>query len=320
MGLNALSRPTEPDALSKDEEVKQSGRGIGLFKSIHNGLRSLFSRSRVLQKSEGSSSFEKTPAYVALPTTFDRLPLEVLVCIMEYLPAESAAAFCLTSKDFFHTLGNHHFARILSPETTKLDKLALMELLAVDLPDQVACGHWMRLHQIENIRRYDWYRTVSHLAPACAKQDRKDCLYLICDHFSTRTFKMVMKLYCQKSDYAWLLGNLRTSPEIKRDEFYLILYTEECYIDQGRLMQRLQRVYFPRAGFDFNPNPVKGMICPHLHIKERQEELEAKTNRMIECQQCRTQYRLVFKHFENQGLGLVVSIWKDPGPRPENPI
>jgi hypothetical protein len=261
MPRNARYQSFEADTQSQHKR-KGLGRKIDLIEGIEYVLQSLFLGPRVLQESETSSSLEEIHDDTISPCVLNRLPLELLICIMKYLPPESVMAFSLTCKNSLRSLGTQQVARIRH----RTNKLALVNLLAADLPDQVACWHCIRLHKIENFRRYthssywtsnhsrlDCFRKYSHLLfPSCVDRGRDAVHDGIGDNFSTTTFQMVMKLYGQQSAYAWLLDTMSAPASIKESHHYVMLYTDECCIHQGRLMQRLRRVYFPRERSYFN--------------------------------------------------------------------
>ena len=90
----------------------------------------------------------------------NKVPLELLLYIIDFLPSESAVAFSLSCMHLKCLLGTQHFLRVTS--STK-DTLALLNLLALDLPKHVVCNSCKRLHNTENLLRYNCmtYRTGS---------------------------------------------------------------------------------------------------------------------------------------------------------------
>jgi hypothetical protein len=84
-------------------------------------LRRLLSRSR------------RRPAAL-LSSILNRVPLEILVYMMDFLPPESAAAFSLSCMQLKCLLGTQHFLKVAS---SAKNTLALLGLLALDLPNQV---------------------------------------------------------------------------------------------------------------------------------------------------------------------------------------
>lgn len=88
-------------------------------------FRSVFFRLWGPQKPHGFSS-----------STLSKVSQEILIYIMDYLHPESAVALSLACKHLLYSLGTRHFAKMCS----STHKLAVLELLAIDLQDQVACS------------------------------------------------------------------------------------------------------------------------------------------------------------------------------------
>jgi hypothetical protein len=82
----------------------------------------------------------------------NKVPLELLLYIIDFLLSESAVAFSLSYMHLKCLLGTQHFLKVAS---SSKDTLALLDLLALDLPNQVVCSPCQRLHNMENLRRYN---------------------------------------------------------------------------------------------------------------------------------------------------------------------
>jgi hypothetical protein len=92
------------------------------------------------------SRFEAQPRPVALENSpLNRRPNEVLLCIMDYLPASSATSFSLSCLQLQHRIGNRHIKN-LSGSTE--DTVKFLNLLERDLPDQIVCYACNKLHKI----------------------------------------------------------------------------------------------------------------------------------------------------------------------------
>lgn len=81
-----------------------------------------------------------------------KVPIEILLIIMDHLPLESAVAFSLSCMYLKRNLGTQHLSRLASSTE---DTLALLNLLALDLPNCVVCSACKRLHEMENLRSYN---------------------------------------------------------------------------------------------------------------------------------------------------------------------
>jgi hypothetical protein len=130
--------------------------------------------------------------------------LDILLCIMDFLPSESAVAFSLSWMHLKCLLGTQHFLKVAS---SSKDNLALLDLLALDLPNHVVCSTCRRLHNMENLGRYNMttyisshtcYHCNSLCFPACVSRHQSSNASEITSLFGTTAFKMVIKRYHQR--------------------------------------------------------------------------------------------------------------------------
>lgn len=87
------------------------------------------------------------------PTPLFNLSIDVLLMISDYLWSEnhvSAAAFSVYFKAVYLRLCDHSTGDLVSA-----DRLALLESLAIDLPNQIACSRCLRLHDMANVTKYN---------------------------------------------------------------------------------------------------------------------------------------------------------------------
>ncbi|CZT11217.1 uncharacterized protein RCO7_15123 [Rhynchosporium graminicola] len=277
-----------------------------------------------------------------------KLPLEIIMCIMEFLPSESTIALSLTCKHYLRCFFEKCLAKMLS----STDKVALLELLAIDLRDQIACSACVRLQKFENVRRYrdstydsDVSLNLQRLAiaqePACVNRDIQNQVSEISGNFSSTAFKMVMKMYRQQaptsisdlpkiyrldSDHYSLLQSMSREANTTKMHSGISIDAEDFIIHQGRLMHRLQVVYLYRK----KPDLIRltyfcvpySHICHHVYLQRglRTREMESKVTQRNQCQSCRTEYSVSFMNSEMYGPCAVVNRWKDLGPGPEDGI
>jgi hypothetical protein len=205
-------------------------------------LRRPLSRSRERQRPTALSS-----------SIFNKVPVDILVHIMDYLPSESAVASSLSCMHLKCLLGTQHFSRVTS--STK-NTLALLNLLVLDLPNDVVCSVCTRLHNMENLLRYNCvtYSANSTTSqynslrlPACVGQDWNKKAYAITGLIGTTAFKMAIKRYHQQPECTKLL-KIMSSKEAKimKTGDYVRQFREECRVVQGCLMHRLQSVHVLR--------------------------------------------------------------------------
>lgn len=283
-----------------------------------NYLRRLFRRSRAPQKP------------VALPSSsIQSLPVEILLCILDLLPPASAVAFSLSCHQLKNIFGTRNSINLaLSTE----DTLALLELLARGLPNQIVCAPCKRLHAMENMYRYNSAsytcdrRTAQYASmrlPACVSRDR-DGNGNISELFGTAAFKMAMKRYHQEPECTELLEMMSTRKVLSRESnSYAWQFREECCIIQGHLMQQRQSVYISRKGLplstisSFMNDPPSEFICRHVDFRTSEYLAGAGVQR---CQSCCTRYRIDFMDYDDHGVAMFFTRWKDLGSSPESEI
>lgn len=174
-----------------------------------------------------------------------KVPIEILLIIMDHLPLKSAVAFSLSCMYLKRNLGTQHLSRLASSTE---DTLALLNLLVLDLPNCVVCSACKRLHEMENLRSYNSLTysagcttpryALSH-PPACVSKDRKNDSYVITDLFGSVAVNMAIKRYQNQTDCTELLKIMSRETEIVDWGSHLRRYREECRFVRGHLMHRL---------------------------------------------------------------------------------
>jgi len=218
-------------------------------------------------------------------------------------------------------LGTKHFIELASsPEHT----LALLELLALDLPNQVVCSACKRLHDMKNIRRYNSataHQYSSFRFPKCVSRDRDNETFAVTSLFGATAFKMAIKRYHQQSDCTEILKVMssKAAKTTEREE-YLRQSREECRVIQGSLIQRKQSVYISRissTATSMNYDTPSAMICGHIRFTPSQHNASSAIKR---CHKCRTEYRVDFKYYDGHGLAIFITTWKDLGTGPDTEV
>jgi hypothetical protein len=254
-----------------------------------------------------------------------KMPVEVLNLIMEYLPLESRVAWTLTCKHFKSLLGTHHFADIDSKEK----KLAVLDVLARDLPNAIVCPICRRFHYMENIARYlhctydkhdEKYLPYYHMTyPACLHEDFFLHTRLLNKNIGATAFRMVVKRYEQQPECTELLKAI-SSPFLRAmgREKHVFISTEEFRIVQGDLILRKQTLFLPRSlkirMLDYVYNPPEGNICRHQRIAGSWRHVEVWP---MKCNRCFTEYKLDFK-YNKTGYGMFLTTWKSLGTSPNH--
>ncbi|CAD6451557.1 575066a2-9553-4fd4-8098-3bb20c4bccac [Sclerotinia trifoliorum] len=254
------------------------------------------------------------------------VPVEILSDIMDFLPLESAVAFSLSCMHLGRLLGTQHFSRI---STSAEGTLALLNLLALDLPDQVVCSVCKRLHHMQNLLRYNCitYGTCSTTRaytslrfPACVTRDRDNETWIITERFGETAVNMVLKRYHQNPEDRELLKFMsHHKAKITNWGKYLRQWREECRIVQGHLVHRVQSVFISRecsSTADFKPpSTASENICPHIRFQTSLKYIGSGVRR---CCKCPTEYRIDFKFFEGLGWARFFTRWKDFGSEGES--
>jgi hypothetical protein len=246
---------------------------------------------------------------------------------MDYLPSESAVAFSLSCMHLKRLLGTQNFLRVI---TSTKDTLALLNLLALDLPNQVVCSACKRLHDMQNLQRYNSatysagstiFQYDSLRFPACVSQDRDNDTYVITKLFGSTAVKMAIKRYHQQPECTKLLKIMSSkAAETIERRHYVQQFREECRIIQGCLIHRLQSVYIPRkclGTLPFRHDPPFEKICPHIKFRTSEHNIGSGMRR---CQECRTEYRIDFKYYDGHGLAMFFTRWKDLGAGPDGEV
>jgi hypothetical protein len=260
-------------------------------------------------------------------SALDSISLDILLCITDYLPLESAVAFFLSCSHLKHLLGLQQFSKLASSTE---HTLALLDLLAIDLPNCIVCVPCRRLHKMENLQRYNsaTYSSGSKIRqydslrlPVCVAKDRNDDTGRITDLFGATAFKMAIKRHHQQPGYTRLLSIMSNkAAQTVEHGGYVRQSREECRVIRGRLMHRLQNVRISRTclnGTTFVDDLYPEMICPH--IKLRRSMLENRSG-IRRCRECRTEYSIDFNYYNSHGRAMFFTRWKDLGPDPENEV
>jgi hypothetical protein len=228
------------------------------------------------------SHFKARPRPVALENSpLNRLPNELLLCIIDHLPASSAASFSLSCLQIQHRIGNWYIQN-LSGSTE--DTVEFLNLLERDMQDQIGCSACKKLHKIKHARRYmeNSLRPRWRQRPACVLRDwdNSNLLYLH-DNFSSVVFKMAMKRYNQNNpEHAKLLKLLAVRMETGRGFDHIRKYSQQIRIINGSLFIRQQIAFHFLSTASFRARPFSNSflnlsmewweashwICPHLEF------------------------------------------------------
>jgi hypothetical protein len=279
------------------------------------------------------SRFRKWRRPVALESSvLGKIPLELLLQITEHLPAPSAAAFSISCMQIKCLIGDRYLRNLVGRPA---NKIAFLDILALDLPDQVVCPICQRLHKMENATRYIPRRT----AAACLFDDENVVLGSLTGvNFSTTLFRMAMKRYQQNPECSQLL-KLLSYRRTKLESGYVNHYKEDCRIIQGIMIHRVQKVYL---SIELITLPFLE-ICRHLNFGMGKDSTYVGTSvycgndleqvwstnwnlasqekhnngsGLMRCPHCWTEFRFDFKYYPGYKVALFFTRWKNLGSGP----
>jgi hypothetical protein len=279
-----------------------------------------------------------------------KIPLELLVQIIEYLPAPSAAAFSISCMQIKRLIGDPYLRNLAGrPANT----LAFLDILALDLPDQVVCSSCQKLHKMENAARYISMTRQGGPAPECLSDDQYAMVEgFISINFSSTVFRMAMKRYQQNPECSQLLKLLSYDTDTRLGSSYVKQSRADCRIIQGLMIHRVQNVFLSATSSTspaFTTDPLFE-ICRHLDFRTDTHSVYVATtlfcnflprvtdyrkvwstacnltglerhntgSGLMRCHHCWTEFRIDFKQYPGHGMAMFFTRWKNLGAGPDD--
>jgi hypothetical protein len=279
-----------------------------------------------------------------------KLPTEVLTKIMEHLPASSATSFTFSCKQTYRRLGST-YSSILMEDSGEI--FAYLNLLARDLPDQIACQMCGRLHKITSAHWYASQPCGPHsLYEDCKRYEHGyDVKRNLGDEFNILVFQMAMKQYKLGLNCDQLLRVISSNGTVteKNPWGHVIRKRTDCTIFQGFMIQRVQSAFINMTwktvreselglSFDlcshFSLESSKKSLCvfskPYISQKclwkrdwyrhttgqktLRKDDLAGSGLRR--CTYCWTEFRIDLDYSPDYGLVVACTRWKNFGKEP----
>jgi hypothetical protein len=238
-----------------------------------------------------------------------RIPLELLIQITEYLPVLSAAAFSISCMQIKRLIGDQYLRNLAGRPA---DKLAFLDILALDLPDQVVCPSCQRLHTMGNAARYTSIIRQTEPVPACLLEDRRTMVELLIGHnFSTTIFRMAMKHYQQHPECSQFLKLLSYDENTDLRYGFMDQYKVDCRIIQGFMIHRVQRIFLSARRSSY----PHFRICDHIY---HDRDVFSISSEVMRCYYCGTEYRIVLKHYPGYEIAVFFTRWKNLGTGPHD--
>ena len=257
-------------------------------------------------------------------TFFGKLPPEVLLCIAEFLPRASAAAFTLCCRHFCCILGNSTFAAVKDGDEleTMREFLALLER---DLPNHLACFYCGKLHSIKKASSYKRSSNSHRLwgrgsELQCFKVDQHfDTAYYIHWDFSHVVFQMAMKRYRQGLDFTNLLQLLSQNGKTKIRNDYTEQESFQARIVAGCLIVRLQTIFVYSALLERFSLAPQFRICPHYVYDVGKKGISRDYRQWVrgggsmKCECCLTEFQLDVKVCGEMDIATYCTKWQNLG-------
>jgi hypothetical protein len=243
--------------------------------------------------------------------------MEILMCIVEYLPPESAVALSLACQGFKRRLATQQVSKSLS----SMEKNALLNILARDLPDTVACAPCQRLHKVQNMRRYNVipYMGGRVPIPCCVYEDWDRYVGDITKLSKFAPYSLYMKCYERNANCKDLLALVsRKNPQPTKRGVYVQQTREECRIDRGCLIHRRQSLYVSRMAPENTTFEQLEEICQHIKLDPL---IVGKSSGVRGCcQECLTEYSVDFVPVDSHGLAFLFTRWTKLSSGPDNEV
>lgn len=261
-------------------------------------------------------------------STFDplnQLPLELITCIVESLPLESAAALSLTCRYLYSILEEKYLQ--VAPHLKDPSSYSFALLLERDLPDHIACFHCRSFHCLSDGKANDHTLSSESILfrTPCMKHSHEidETDMWISWYFNAVIFRMAMKRQRQMRPYEHLL-NLLSSKFLKlpSEPSYQICRSSSARIHDNTLLIRNQTIYAPSVkelAYDW-----WSWVYPRIYIKQGNETRRSYRKQqtwqsillrkgLVKYRFCRTEFRIDFKKINGVWFFMFITVWKDHG-------
>ncbi|KAH8819413.1 hypothetical protein F5884DRAFT_10810 [Xylogone sp. PMI_703] len=275
------------------------------------------------------------------PTRLLDLPVDIIICIADHLPPQSAALFAYVckqaSKQFRLAIGSRYDRKLRKQK--KHEKFCeYLEIIGREMPGKIACCHCKMYHDIAEAKAHlPNHRTICSFSNDLSLEHYRACEiwdsgnqvnYFLSKGFSTVIFRMAMKQYREGREFEHLFALLsETSEQIAASG--CCEYTSKRFrIENGRLILReLNIYYFPLVIEDLRNGPlyITGAKCPHGSVcgkwnpaRNTIGNFVGRFGQVQRCKDCHKDFRVDMKQIPESkdkcGTCMVlVTSWKDLG-------
>lgn len=289
------------------------------------------------------SSFRRKVPVEAI-SIFHRLPTELILLIVSFLPEASAASFTLCNRFVMRSLGTQYF------EKPKDQREGFLLLLEKDLPEHVYCYRCKYLHRPRTAdipEDRSFYRTKR----PCQKAGRN---LLSFDYFIRNFYfiqlQLIMKRYRLGLDLTAYLNTFRatvtqkndggynyqwsTEPRIINGEFYLRSQHWQLLPKTPHTAEELESLFYWRlhnrnlcchhnSQVDLRYRELMGPVNCKINHWCSTNSIEAATCLMCSgitrCFHCPMEFQVDMQEFDKKRVAIVVTCWRVYG-RCETPL
>ena len=271
-----------------------------------------------------------TPSTSHIDSPIKKLPPELILLIVDYVPVVSGASLSLTCHSFYSSLKRRCLYSLKQAGDPAI--LEFLDCLERDLPTHVVCPSCVQLHAISAAKKYHpllQAASTSRHELACWHRDWTSELNRgTYAEFSSIVFHMAMKSYRHSHQTTQLLRLLSCGSQKFDNWGFVDRRTAEARIQDGSLLLREQRVLMVPSSEEI-PLPWCGGIdiCPHIQFLTmpslhkygiqvpRASQIEKFENRqgLICCNHCHTEFRVDFKSYGKAGNAMFLTRWMDIG-------
>jgi hypothetical protein len=304
---------------------------------IVNVLRCLLDRSH----SRGTIDFAKSH--------LEKLPTEVLLNIVKFLPLHCAALLTLSSKSLQYKVGNEYLRNFSTMEKFKfknghdrylransamthnqVEYCKFLNLLSEDLPDEVFCHFCQKIHTPKKTN-VGWVERHAGL-------ERRECYFLQADiqygrSFNFPTINLALKRARQGLDPSKQLLSLSETFVVRQRHRLYRSSLQARIVEQRLYVRAIHRLFVPRKIIPSLPTSDWTLrICGHLESRGGFPEqplsghllrtlakyhgngcITEKAGVLIQCRDCKTELCIEAEEKGKVGVQLVVTVWQDFG-------
>lgn len=302
----------------------------------HEHMLARLPLNREIAREQRQKSIAQLPLAVRRRRLSDLLfhiPPELLLCILDHLPRESAMALSFTCKAL-HTRFPQRYT--IDRKSPAVEQHKLLSLLVRDIPDYVACPSCTRFHHNRNLHHYSGAvatRNKHGQLPACVVDDEnRNMAYLAPVLLGSTVCRMVMEKHKRKPRSTSLLTQLYDKKVITSTSTnYLKKEKIEIRIINGKLMIHEATMLTPKWACNpfekdievFRADHHEGhelasyLICSHIRLMNvcwSHRAVEIQT-----CEECHTEYRADIWTCKTGNARLTFERWMDLGLGPDDP-